>query len=82
MEWARVVMQLSPPRRAEIAEALQKTLGELIFVALLEVISAEVMVFDTITEHEIGRGEHRAGDRKNRLLGVRRLLLRKNCARR
>src|SRR4029453_7686917 len=33
-------------------------------------MSAEVMVFDAVTEHEIGRGEHRARDRENGFLGA------------
>jgi hypothetical protein len=31
---------------AEITEALQETLGKVLFVALLEVMNAEVMVFN------------------------------------
>jgi hypothetical protein len=36
---------------------------------LFEVVSAEVMLFDTITEHEEGRRQHGAGDREDCLFG-------------
>src|SRR4030095_13808012 len=62
-------MQLSLHGDAEIA-ALKETLGELFFVALLEVMRTEVMVFDAGTEHKVGRGQHRAGDSEDGLLGT------------
>lgn len=44
---------------ANVAEALEETLGELFPVALIEVLVAEVVVFDTIQKHEIDRGLER-----------------------
>ena len=55
---------------AQIAEALKETLGELFFVALFEVMSAEVMIFDTIAEHEVRGRQHGAGDGEDGFLGT------------
>ena len=55
---------------AKVVEALNEALGELLFVPLFEVVSTEVMVFDAVAEHEVGRGQHGAGDREDRLLGA------------
>jgi len=50
-------MQLSPPRDAKVAEALDEALGELFLVAVHQVLVVEVMIVDTITEHELGLGQ-------------------------
>jgi hypothetical protein len=56
-------MQLSSPRRRHGHGGAKPFL-----VALLEVLIAEVPVFDAIAEHEVGRGQNRAGDGEDGLL--------------
>ena len=65
---------------AEITQALKEPLGQPVLVALYELLSAEVVKFDAVAEHEVDVSEHRGGDREDGLLGPRRLLSRRNWA--
>src|SRR5215470_20145582 len=56
-------------REAEIVKPSNETLGELGFVATIEMISAEVTIVSPVLEHVIGRGQHRGGDREDGFLG-------------
>src|SRR6188474_3117683 len=54
---------------AEVAETLQETLGDLLFVAVGKKVRTKVVILDAVSQHDVGRGEHRAGNGEDRLLG-------------
>jgi hypothetical protein len=53
---------------AEILQAAEQAFGRLLFVTFGEVAAAKIAVRDAVSEHEIDGGEHRGGNRDNRLL--------------
>ena len=50
----------------EVAKTLKEALGERSLSRWIEILRAKVMVFDPISEHEIGGTEHGAGDGQHR----------------
>ena len=55
---------------AQVAQAAQQTLGELLFVSVDEVPAPEVVVLDAVAEHEVRGREHRGGDGDDGFLGA------------
>src|SRR3989304_8114561 len=53
----------------KVAEAPQQALGEVGFVSVDEVAAPEVVVLDTVAEHEVRGREHRGCDRDDGFLG-------------
>ena len=55
---------------AQVPQAAQEALGEVVFVSVDEVAATEVAVLDTVAEHEVRGGEHRGRDRDDGFLGA------------
>ena len=55
---------------SEVSEALEESAEGLGFVMALEVIGAEVLVLDAVTQHEVGGGEHGGSHGKDSFLGA------------